>query len=220
MNQISVGQISSGNYSNEYDYIKFSNDSVCFDLTIYGCLITHIRGCGDYQVKDNYLFIATREYNGEKSTVEKVFNKSDSTDIKVIDKKGEPIIGVMIALIDFSGNMIGGNVTNIEGKAKIKSQPEIDLVQVNYIACDVVDFKFESNFDYTINLAEGYVTEYQTVVFEIISSNTNKLKLKLLDTDFNDKEDKTKSLKRIKRRTKKHNHSINILERKTVTNSK
>jgi len=217
LNLISTAQIDFGIYSYESDYIKISKDSVCFDLTNYGCFITHVRGCGIYNFVDNYLLIETKEYNGLKSTVRELINNTDSINITIVDQKGKPVIGVMVQFIDSSGNFFGGIVTNNDGIAVFEKQSEIDLIRIIYIACDPIDFKFKSEFDYSVNLVEGNVTEYQTVVFEIISANSNRLKLTLLDTDFKAKKDIKKSLRKIKRHNRKHNHSINDLKKQLPT---
>ncbi len=216
LSQISIAQIDFGSYSHKTDYFNISNDSVCFDLTNHGCLISHIRGCGIYQISDNYLFIETKDYNGKKSTFKKSLSKNDFTEFSVSNPDYGPLIGVNIICEDSSGNTINGSATNKEGFARIEYQKNIDLIRIIYLACDEVEFKFEPGFDYQVNLVEGNVTEHQTVVYEIISANTTRLKLALLDTDFKTTKDTLKTLRKVKRHNRKHNHSINILEKKQL----
>jgi hypothetical protein len=214
LNQFVYGQIKPGYYANKYDYIELSDDSVCFDFTIYSCLVTRISGCGVYHVTGNFLVIETKEYKGEKSIVEKIFNKSDSTKITVLDKTGVPIMGASLLLIDSSGKTFGGTVTNHDGKATIKGQSELNFIQVNYIAYDRVSFKFEPDHNYIIKLVEGNVIEYQTVVFEIVSNDSGRLELALLDQNFNERKETEKSLKRLKKHTRKHDYHVSIFEKK------
>lgn len=70
--QNSFAQIIEGRYINNNQFLEFKGDSLNFNIQGSGGLIINYKGIGSYELIENFLIIHTGEFNGPKSSFQKL----------------------------------------------------------------------------------------------------------------------------------------------------
>ena len=201
--QNSFAQIIEGRYVNSNQFLEFKGDSLNFSIHGSGGLIINYKGIGSYEVIENFLIIHTGEFNGPKSSFQKIDNQ-DVSCIFVSDIIGNPIIGATIRYLKLDSKIIGGTVTSEDGAATIHKDKNIAKLSVSYLGYDGLIIDYSPSYNYQVNMHDGEIIEFKVVVFRINKSDGNSLNLTLLSVNI-DENFSLKELKSIANKEKDYN---------------
>lgn|GEM_PF-3300469 len=190
-----------GTYYHNFDTIEFSSEFAEFTIESDGCLTYTLKGCGSYEIFQNFLLIYTKEYTGQKSGYFLSESKADSAILTVTDMDGEIIPGVTVVYLDNNGNIVGGTVIDKRGYTVLPRRTDIVKFNVAFVGFEQLTLEYTQNTNYSVSLYPGKILEYVTIAFKIDSIRENSFTLILLTTDFKSTpNNKLKDLKKLEKR--------------------
>jgi hypothetical protein len=206
--ELTFSQKIQGLYCENYDFIKFNQDTATFKLDTGGGLIMYMVGQGRFEVIQNFLLIYASDYHGEKSSYTTIKSQNDSIRFNIKDNLGKGIIYANIAFLDTKGKVIGGTTCNKNGLATIARNVNIKKIRISSVGTDHLTIDYEPDLDYIIHLADDFVIENQILVFKILSFNDFDLNLKLLSANFHPDKNMIKELKKLAKKQYKSKERI------------
>lgn len=215
LSALSFGQKIDGRYYGGSDNIFFNPgknvDSVYFSIkSDRSGIIGDFYGSGTYKILDKYLIIHTGEYHGKKSTYKKTKRDQEFVIITVLDFEGNPLIGANIEIMDTSGNIILGKVSDINGRTFIDKNQTADKLVVSYFR-ESYAINFSEKYDYHVQLRTFKVIEDKTVVFKINSLEKEAMNVTLLTTNLEGDNDKPISMEMLKTLETQHSYRERVL---------
>lgn len=195
-----------GTYKNGTDSIVFSNNNAIFHISGFGGLSSAHVGEGIYELADDYLFIHTSDYSGDKTTFEPSDNSGkDTCVIRTVSQQGYAVQGILVESRTKSGKLISGKVTGNDGTVIFTPYNKIGSISARSLGYNPISFDYTPGKNYRIKLAENDIIENKTVAFKINFIDEETLSLLMLAEDFNIDKDKDKELRKLEKRAQKSN---------------
>lgn len=195
-----------GTYKIGADSIVFSGEKVIFRISGFGGLSSAHVGEGKYELSDDYLFIHTSDYSGDKTTFELLDgSKKDTCVVHTVSSQNYAIQGILVESRTKSGKLISGKVTGNDGKIFFTPSNKITSISATSLGYNAVSFDYTPGKDYRIRLAQNDIIENKTAVFKINFIDQETLSLLMLTDDFNLNKDRDKELQKLEKRARKSN---------------
>lgn len=195
-----------GTYKNNADSIAFSNERVIFRISGFGGLSSAHVGEGTYEVADDYLFIHTSDYSGDKTTCDLMENSGkDTCVVHTISQQGYAVQGILVESRTKSGKLIEGKVTGNDGKVIFTPCNKIGSISARSLGYDPISFDHTPGKDYRIRLAENDIIENKTAAFRINFIDEETLSLLMLTDDLSTGKNRDKELQKLEKKAQKTN---------------
>lgn len=195
-----------GTYKNGADSIAFSNEKVSFRISGFGGLSSAQAGEGTYDLTDDYLFIHTSDYSGNKTTFELLDGSGkDTCIVHTVSPQNYAVQGILVESRNKSGKLITGKVTGNDGKIFFTPCNKIASISATSLGYNSISFDYTPGKDYRVKLAENDIVENKTVAFKISFIDEETLSLLMLTDDFNTGKNKDKELQKLERKARKTN---------------
>jgi len=205
-NQLSFGQDLLGKYKSDGLHITFNNNSAEFTFASEGCVIFIYKGCGKYEIIDDFLLIYTGKYCKEKSDYKKTGTNSDTITITILDSDNDFDIEnyANVAFFDKSGNELYNLRPDNEGIVTFTKDSDIDYFYVLAAGYRQLKIKYEPKINYTVSMVNGEFVENETLAFHIDIHNDDTFELYQLGSIKKSKKNSLRQLKRAKRKREMH----------------
>ena len=191
-----------GTYKDNPDSLTFKSDSAWFSFGGNSGLILNHVGFGFYEIINDFLVIKTKSFNGVKSVITISEGNSQMIAFSIQDRKGQPLQGVIITLLDKKGKFISNAATDLNGKVNLKRSDEIKKISIGAMGYDCMYINYSPSSNYTIELVPYDVVEDEVVVFKFSKRNTISISLILLSIDSSHSEISKKSLDKLWRKNR------------------
>lgn len=204
--QITFGQDLNGTYKSDGLHINFTNDYAEFALASDGCVIYIYKGCGKYELIEDFLIIHTEQYCKEKSSFNKINTNSDTAIIQILDDENDFDIAnyANVTFIDKSENILYTLPPDNNGIIYVKDICDIESFYVLAPGYQQIKIDFKPKVNYIITMVNGDIYENKTLIYQIDILDNSSFNLYRLGEIKNTKKNILRQLKRAKRRREMH----------------
>lgn len=195
-----------GTFKNGLDSLTFDGENIVFRISGFGGLSSAQVGEGSYEYNDDYLFIHTRDFSGERSVFQELEGyRTDTCVVKVVSLYNYPIENILVESLNKSDKNIEAKVTGDDGKIILTQNNKISSIAASSIGYNSISFNYTQGKDYLVRLAEHEIVENRTVIFKIQPIDDETISVLLLTDNFDEGKNRDKELKKLEKKAMKNN---------------